>query len=201
MIQNGHAQFGVFQVVDTIGVQTLLAADLDSDADADVLVITAQGILLYRNLNGLGDLGAAEVLLAIVPPDHVHVACADLDGDRDNDLLFGRASDSTLYWMPNTDGLGNFGTPLLVAALPAPMMSPGREVCVLRTSPAMDFLMRSRHVADHPTFSGVRTSAGPLGQCKPSHPLLAAPWGIWTWPTLTATGRWTSWSMIRRENS
>ena len=125
LFSRGYAQFGGLQPVDTIAVDALLVADLDSDGDGDLLATTPHGMIRYRNLDGSGDLGAAEILLSIGMGDHVIAACADLDGDGDNDILFGRASDSSLYCMTNVDGLGNFAAPFLVAALPAPMLPPG----------------------------------------------------------------------------
>ncbi|MBP6696913.1 MAG: VCBS repeat-containing protein, partial [Flavobacteriales bacterium] len=125
LFSRSYAQFGGLQPVDTIAIEALLVADLDSDGDGDLLATSPQGLIRYRNLDGSGDLGAAEILLSIGMGDHVNATCADLDADGDNDILFGRASDSTIYWMPNTDGLGNFGAPSMVAALPAPMLPPG----------------------------------------------------------------------------
>ena len=127
LLSRSLAQFGPLQPVDTIGVQALLVADLDSDGDGDLLATTAQGLHYYRNLDGNGDLGTAEILLSIDVVDHVVATCADLDGDGDNALLFGRASDSTLNWMPNVDGLGTFGAPILVTSLPAPLPPSGSE--------------------------------------------------------------------------
>ena len=75
----------------------VLAADLDSDGDLDV--IGFGGLVTWYANNGSGQFGPMQVIAA---PATEHVSAVDLDGDGDLDIV------ATLSWYEN-DGSGQFG--------------------------------------------------------------------------------------------
>jgi len=99
----------------------LAASDLDGDGDQEVLAILEDPptgpttAVYFENVDGLGTFGVAQ---SIDDGDWMgSIRTADLDGDNDQDVLIASSLSSTgpgVRWYENANGLGAFGTPLLV---------------------------------------------------------------------------------------
>jgi len=105
---SGH--FGDQQVISTgvVGATCVYAADLDGDADLDVLSASLDDdkIAWYEN-DGSGQFGnQAAISTAVAGANHVYAA--DLDGDGDLDVLSAFHYDGKIAWYAN-DGSGHFG--------------------------------------------------------------------------------------------
>jgi hypothetical protein len=108
---DGRGQFGPQQTIaaDADGAVTVVAADLDGDADMDVLSAAFQGeIVWYENLDGVAGHFEARLISNQVPAAW-SVAAADLDGDGDLDVLSASQNDNKIAWYENTDGAGSYG--------------------------------------------------------------------------------------------
>ena len=118
---DGMGTFGPAQTVTTLAdfIQSLHAADLDGDGDADVLSASAfdDKIAWYENTDGLGTFGAQQVLTSAIDSAQ-SVFAADLDGDGDRDVVAGWFNDG-LGWFENTDGLGSFAFQALISTAAA----------------------------------------------------------------------------------
>ena len=93
----------------------VFAADLDGDGDKDALSASRfdYKIAWYEYLQEEGTFGPQRIIT-----DQAHyplsVFAADLDGDGDRDALSSSSLDDTIAWYENTNGLGDFGPPLIV---------------------------------------------------------------------------------------
>ena len=92
------------------GAEAVYAADLDGDGDKDALSASSSvggtnKIAWYRNT--AGGFASQNVISQKMRGARV-VLAADLDGDGDQDVLSGSASDGKVAWYENTDGYGTF---------------------------------------------------------------------------------------------
>ena len=103
----------------------MYAADVDGDADVDVLSTcgSSDEVAWFENSDGAGTFGpetfAAENTIALrddLGGTHPSVHPTDLDGDGDMDILV--AGSSKAVWYQNTDGAGTFQQ-RLIAGLPS----------------------------------------------------------------------------------
>ena len=127
---DGAETFGPQRVVTSPGAtsaNTVVAADVDGDGDADV--ISASGgdapLAWYENTDELGTFGPHRSIAQGINFAEFVVA-ADLDGDGDVDVI-SASYNSVLrgyevYWCANTDGAGTFG-PQRVITLDADSVS------------------------------------------------------------------------------
>ena len=117
---DGFGTFGTQQVINNnaIAASWVFATDLDGDRDLDVLSASAGDatVAWYENRDGAGSFGPQRVITQLIQessstrkPFYVE----DLDGDGDKDLV--TALSETISWFENTDGLGNFGPPRVIA--------------------------------------------------------------------------------------
>jgi hypothetical protein len=88
---------------------SIYTSDLDGDGDMDVLSATYNGnkVVWYENTDGLGTFGP-EIIISNNVNDASVVYASDIDGDGDNDVLYGKY-DNKIAWKENLDGLGNLG--------------------------------------------------------------------------------------------
>jgi hypothetical protein len=90
--------------------RSVFAADLDGDGDPDALSASVidDRVAWYENLDGLGAFGPQQIIStdANLP---LSIRAADLDGDRDLDVLSASFLDDTVAWYENADGLASFG--------------------------------------------------------------------------------------------
>lgn len=120
---DGLGSFG-FQKIITMTAQStesIIAADLDGDGDADVLSASSidDRIAWYENTDGLGNFGPQNTITTSANGAH-SVFAADLDGDGDADVLSASENDDKLAWYENLIDTGDggpdgFGTPQTIS--------------------------------------------------------------------------------------
>jgi len=118
--RDGSGDFGAGSIISATadGAQSVFAADLDGDGDADVLSASIDDDVFawYENLDGAGSFGGANIISTALVNPRV-VTCADLDGDADPDVLW--VSQIKVGWFENTDGAGTFGAPQILGTVSA----------------------------------------------------------------------------------
>ena len=104
---DGAGDFGKNRIIlDGVTRASASAADLDGDADLDVLVHSlATGILTWYANSGTGTFSQETVISGSAARWY---NATDIDGDNDLDLLI--TSGTGIGWHENIDGQGNFGT-------------------------------------------------------------------------------------------
>ena len=100
------------------GVQSVFATDIDGDSDPDVLSASFSDnkIAWYENTDGLGTFGAQQVISSTMNGARAAIA-VDLDGDTFKDVIAVSFDDDKVSWFKNTDGLGAFGTEMVVSSI------------------------------------------------------------------------------------
>ena len=94
---------------DADGAQSVIAADIDADGDADIVSASSHDdrIAWYENLDGQGSFGPQRTITTDANGAQ-SVQVADIDGDGDTDILSASFFDNTIAWYENTDGAGSF---------------------------------------------------------------------------------------------
>lgn len=109
---DGVGTLGPEKVISVLaeGASDVFAADLDGDADVDVLSASSYDnkVAWYANIDGSGIFGPQQVI-STAAEDAVSVFAADLDGDGDIDVLSASVLFDKIAWYKNTDGAGAFG--------------------------------------------------------------------------------------------
>ena len=117
---DGLGNFGPKQSITTQvnGVAAIYINDLDGDADLDILSssIGDGKIAWYKNTDGQATFGSQQLIATASissTTQYIEVVAGDIDGDTDNDVLFAAkgSPDQIVYWVENTSGLGDFGSP------------------------------------------------------------------------------------------
>ena len=136
---DGLGTFGPQRIISTSanGARSVFVADLDGDGDVDVLSASAfdDKIAWYENTEGLGTFGP-QLLISTEADFASSVFAADLDGDGDDDVLWGAKWNDTIGWEeshlidPTTctldiDGDGDVGVTDLLVLLGAWGTDPG----------------------------------------------------------------------------
>jgi hypothetical protein len=117
---DGLGSFSGGQVITTAGdypVQ-VVAANLDGDADMDLLVASSNDDEVAW-LENDGSASFSRSVIGTTGDGAFTVTAADLDGDGDLDVAAGSNFDDEVYWHPNTNGSGSFGGRVLVSKLDA----------------------------------------------------------------------------------
>jgi hypothetical protein len=114
---DGLGNFGSQQIItqNTIQASSVFAADIDGDGDMDVLSAsyTDNKIAWYENTDGLGSFGSQQIITTNAE-GALSVYSSDIDGDGDMDVLSASSEDDKVAWYENTDGLGSFGSQLII---------------------------------------------------------------------------------------
>ncbi len=114
---NCIAQFGDSNIVTTnaIGARYVHAADLNGDGFMDIIVasIGNQSLEWYKNLDGLGNFGAKQVITEL-ENEYRFAATADIDNDGDLDIITTALFDDLVVWFKNLDGQGTFSDKIII---------------------------------------------------------------------------------------
>ncbi|MCA9197075.1 MAG: VCBS repeat-containing protein [Planctomycetales bacterium] len=95
---DGRGTFGEPNILgdDTIGANSVVAADLDGDGDLDVLATIRNRVILYSNEDGMGQFSDAAQLTTDLNLTDFEVA--DLDGDGNLDIIVASTLFEHLSW-------------------------------------------------------------------------------------------------------
>ena len=109
---DGAGTFGPQHIISisAMRVWEVFAVDIDGDGNIDVISVspTDKKLAWYKNLDGLGNFGSAQIIGN--SQSFWDVFAADLDGDGDNDIVFvSGVNERNISWFENLDGQGNFG--------------------------------------------------------------------------------------------
>lgn len=108
---DGLGNFGPERLIesDIQDVWTVSAADVDNDGDMDILAMSYFDLVvrLYKNLDGQGNFGPAQVITPPIIGSYI-IFTTDFDGDGNLDICVGGKNS---VWFKNLDGQGNYGPP------------------------------------------------------------------------------------------
>jgi len=115
---DGTGEFSARQEIGdgTSSVWSLLAADADGDDDLDVVYSSNVGtkVAWFENEGG-GEFSSRRRAIESGSGDSRHAVAADLDGDRDPDVLLATINDDTVGWYENLGG-GEFSAHRAIAS-------------------------------------------------------------------------------------
>jgi hypothetical protein len=98
------------------GASAVFATDINNDGYQDIISasrIDGQ-VVWFQNINGQGLYSHKKIILS----GYVglsSVFCSDIDGDGDMDIISSSFTNNTVFWIENTDGLGDFSTPNIIS--------------------------------------------------------------------------------------
>ena len=97
--------------------EDIILADIDMDGDLDVVTASRidDKIAWYENLDGQGNFSPQSVISTNARLAQA-VEVADFDGDGDLDVVSASEGDNKVAWYENLDGLGNFGSEIIISA-------------------------------------------------------------------------------------
>ncbi|MEM0517809.1 T9SS type A sorting domain-containing protein [Aequorivita flava] len=116
---DGQGNFGPKKIISSSNdnCRVIVAVDIDNDGDLDIVANGTNGITLswFENLDGQGNFGTKTAIssTAIYPNG---LACIDLDGDGDFDILIVSPASNSISWFENLNGMGQFGAEIIIAA-------------------------------------------------------------------------------------
>lgn len=112
----GNFSSPIFITETTGSITSILAQDIDSDGDIDLLMsLTNSGrVVFLENTDGLGISWSYQTISSELSEPFA-LSLADIDGDIDLDLVAVSKADSLLVWYENIDGFGNFGDEIIIS--------------------------------------------------------------------------------------
>ncbi|MFC2097856.1 FG-GAP-like repeat-containing protein [Bacteroidota bacterium] len=115
---DGLGSFSSQKIISSSAIMAIcvIAADIDGDSDMDVISASREDnkIAWYKNIDGNG-VFTNEIIISTSVIDPRSVFCADIDGDGDTDIISGSSYSNKIIWFENTDGLGNFGSEVIIS--------------------------------------------------------------------------------------
>lgn len=118
---DGQGSFGSENVISAHAdeVSSIAATDLDNDNDIDIISISKtpkrkEKVAWYKNIDGKGSFGS-EIIIPTTETDIDNLNIADLDNDRDMDILIYSSSFDKIFWLENLDGVGTFDNDKIIA--------------------------------------------------------------------------------------
>jgi hypothetical protein len=176
---DGTGSFGPKQLITSAAdsPNSAFAADLDGDADLDVL--SASGlddkVAWYENLDGEGSFGPQQIISTAA--DYAYsVFAADVDGDGDVDVLSASKYDDKIAWYENLDGAGSFGGQQVITtaaasarAVLARDLDADGDLDVLSASPDDDKVAWYENLDGAGSFGGQRIISSSAGEARSVH--------------------------------
>jgi len=115
---DGQGLFSTEKEIATMGVNggAIIASDIDSDGDLDIVSTSSGSIVLawFENMDGQGNFGNLNNILS-TGTTKMWVHSIDIDSDGDNDLITASPADDRVSWYENLDGLGNYGPEQIIS--------------------------------------------------------------------------------------
>lgn len=120
---DGLGNYGTPQPFANVGyfMRDIHSGDIDLDGDTDIIAVNSygvEGLSWFENLGCDEPFSNAQVISSGQFNIQTNCYPADLDGDGDLDVLTHTNNDH-LVWFNNTNGLGNFGSPLIIDNVPS----------------------------------------------------------------------------------
>jgi hypothetical protein len=120
---DGLGKFGAEIVVSTTAnnAASVAVGDFNGDGHLDLASACSNNIAWYKNTDGLGTFGTGIVVFTLpvrLSTTAVYassVAVGDFNGDGHLDLASASVDDNKIAWYQNIDGLGTFGTQIVVS--------------------------------------------------------------------------------------
>ena len=109
---DGLGNFGLQNIISNTadGAFSVIAADIDNNGDMDVVIaFSFSGIVWQKNINGIGNVWSEQLITNTTGTTRV-VCAFDMDNDGDLDMLANGSLPTSVYWVENMDGLGDYGT-------------------------------------------------------------------------------------------
>jgi len=109
---DGLGNFGLQNIISNTadGAFSVIAADIDNNGDMDVVSASSfSGIVWQKNINGIGNLWSEQLITNSTGTTR-SVSALDMDNDGDLDILANGLMPTSVYWVENMDGLGDYGT-------------------------------------------------------------------------------------------
>ncbi|MFS4457383.1 FG-GAP-like repeat-containing protein [Maribacter sp. 2304DJ31-5] len=120
--QDGNGNFGnrLFVNSEVEQIPEMIVEDLDNDGFKDIITISQNRVSIFIGEDGNGNFRPSRMILtsAIYPES---LKLEDMDGDGDQDIVYisnyysPTDTEGKISWIPNTDGMGNFGQEVVIA--------------------------------------------------------------------------------------
>lgn len=115
---DGQGDFGDQQIVsdNSDAVFSVVLEDMDNDSDLDIVstYYSADKIVWFENINGLGEFGDEQIIANMDQPNNIMVG--DVDNDSDLDVIIGNTNNNGIIgWFENTNSEGVFSDIQIIA--------------------------------------------------------------------------------------
>ncbi len=111
--ENGKATFVLHNINLLRDVSIVAIYDIDNDGNNDIFYSDGSYVCLVKNQNS-GQSFGNEIVLYTDGANIYDIQLVDIDNDNDVDLFISDALGDKILWMENTDGNGNFSSPIMI---------------------------------------------------------------------------------------